>query len=57
MSIRKLQARIESRVIYFSTKYYDHAIQELRYAERLEPRNSAIKQLLADALRQKNFYR
>ncbi len=51
-----LQARIDLSVIYLSSKRYDHAIQELRFAARLDPSNQIIKQLLTDAARLKKLY-
>ena len=51
-----VQARIDLSVMYVNSKYYDHAIQELKAAERLDSQNPIIRQLLADATRLKKLY-
>ena len=51
-----VQARIDLSVMYLNSKYYEHAIQELRMAEKQDPQNQIIKQLLADATRLKKLY-
>jgi tetratricopeptide (TPR) repeat protein len=52
-----IQARLDLGVIFLSAKLYEHAIQELKHAERLDRGNPMIKQLLHDAVRLKNMYR
>ncbi len=51
-----IQARVDLSVMYLSSKHYDHAIQELKFAGRLDPSNQIIKQLLTDATRLKKLY-
>jgi hypothetical protein len=52
-----VQARLDLGVILLSARFYEHAIQELKSAQRLDPGNSMIKQLLQDAQRLRNLYR
>jgi tetratricopeptide (TPR) repeat protein len=52
-----IQARLDLGIVLLSARFYEHAIQELKRAERLDPGNPMIKQLLFDASRLKSLYR
>jgi tetratricopeptide (TPR) repeat protein len=57
LSPDNVQARLDLGVVLLSAKFYEHAIHELKNAQRLDPGNPMITQLLQDAQRLRNLYR